>query len=65
LATKGETGHRQRTRPSYQVDQGSCTYPQGRSSSYEFRQGQLSVEPPLWRLSWCDSWTSHQDSEEL
>ena len=32
-------GHRQRTRPSYQVDQGSCTYPQGRSSSYESRRG--------------------------
>jgi len=26
---KKDYGHRQRTRPSYQVDQGSCTYPQG------------------------------------
>ena len=44
-------GHRQRTRPSYQVDQGSCTYPQGRSSSYESRRGQLSVESRLRPLS--------------
>jgi len=58
-------GHRQRTRPSYQVDQGSCTYPQGRSSSYESRRGQLPVESRLRPLSWCDSWSSHQDSEEL
>ena len=57
--------HRQRTRPSYQVDQGSCTYLQGRSSSYESRRGQLSVESRLRPLSWCDSWSSHQDSEEL
>ena len=40
-----------RTRPSYQVDQGSCTYPQGRSSSYESRRGQLSVESRLRPLS--------------
>jgi len=42
-----------------------CTYyPQGRSSSYESRRGQLSVESR--RLpSWCDSWSSRQDSEEL
>jgi len=58
-------GHRQRTRPSYQVDQGSCTYPQGRSLSHESRRGQLSVESCLRPLSWCDSWSSHQDSEEL
>ena len=62
---KSSFGHRQRTRPSYQVDQGSCTYPQGRSSSYESRRGRLSVEPRLRPLSWCDSWSSHQDSEEL
>ena len=46
-------GRQQRTRPSYQVDQGSCTYPQGRSSSYESRRGQLSVESRLRPLSWC------------
>jgi len=53
----------QRTRPSYQVHQRSCTYPQGRSSSYESRRGQLSVESRLWPLSWCDSWSSHQRTE--
>ena len=62
---KKDYGHRQRTRPSYQVDQGSCRYLQGRSSSYESRRGQLSVESRLRPLSWCDSWSSHQDSEEL
>ena len=44
---------------------GECTYPQGRSSSYESRRGQLTVESRLRPLSWCDSWSSHQDSEEL
>jgi len=49
-------GHRQRTRPSYQVDQESCTYAQGRSSSYESRRGHLSaVESRLRPISWCDS----------
>jgi len=33
--------------------------------SYELRRGQLSVESRLQPLSWCDSWSSHQDSEEL
>jgi len=38
---------------------------QGKSSSYESRWGQLSAEPRLRPLSWRDSWSSHQDSEEL
>ena len=46
-STGKDHGHRLRTRPSYQVDQGSCTYPQGRSSSYESRRGQLSVDSCL------------------
>ena len=47
IAQQKDYGHRQRTRPSYQVDQGSCTYPHGRSSSHESRRGQLSVESRL------------------
>jgi len=43
--------HRQRTTPSYQVDQGSCTYPYGRSLSYVSRRAQLSVESRLRPLS--------------
>ena len=55
----------QQDRPTRWIKvQGSCAYPQGRSSNYESRRGQLSVESRL-QLSWCDSWSSYQDSEEL
>jgi len=64
---KKDYGHRQRTRPSYQVDQGSCTYPQERSSSWIETRAVISWFKPTiaFLVSWCDSWSSHEDSEEL
>jgi len=51
----------------------SCIYPQGRSSRYESRWGQLSVESCLRPLSWCNSrciktwknWVSASSDEDL
>jgi len=53
------------TRPAHWMDQGSCTYLQGRSPIDELWWGQLSTVSCLWLFSWCDCWSSYQDPEEL
>jgi len=56
-----------RARPSYQVDQGGHTHPQGRSTIHESRWGQLSTQSCIWPLSWHVKFkfSSCQEPEEL
>jgi len=45
---------------------GECWLAIFRQTGYALtRRGQLSVESSLRPLSWCNSWSSHQNSEEL